>query len=91
MQENVDDAKVSIDWQTGKMTFDKTPMEEVFQIISRKYAVKIVTDQSFKSCQLTAKFDNVEISDVMKTIGLTFDIHYTINKQTIYIKGGKCN
>lgn len=91
MQENVDDARVSIDWRTGKMNFDKTPMEEVFQIISRKYAVKIVTDQSFKSCQLTAKFDNVEISDVMKTIGLTFDIHYTINKQTIYIKGGKCN
>jgi len=91
MSENVDDAKASIDWRTGKMNFDRTPMEDVFQIISRKYAVKIVTDQSFKNCELTAKFDNVEISEVMKTISLTFDIHYTINKQIIYIKGGKCN
>ncbi|WP_293304861.1 FecR family protein [Pedobacter sp. UBA5917] len=91
MREDVEEAKVSIDWRTGKMNFDRTPMEEVFQTISHKYAVKIVTDQSFKSCQLTAKFDNVEISEVMKTISLTFDIHYTINKQTIYIKGGKCN
>lgn len=91
LREDVDDAKTSVDWRTGKMNFESTPMEEVFQIISRKYAVKIITDQSFKNCQLTAKFDNVALSEVMKTIGLTFDIHYTINKQTIYIKGGKCN
>jgi len=91
VRENIDDAKASIDWRTGKMNFDRTPMEDVFQTISRKYAVKVVTDQSFKNCELTAKFDNVEISEVMKTIGLTFDIHYTINKQIIYIKGGKCN
>lgn len=91
MCENVDDAKIAVDWRTGKMNFDQTPMEEVFQTISRKYAIKIISDQSFKSCQLTAKFDNVAISEVMKTISLTFDIQYTINKQTIYIKGGKCN
>ena len=91
LREDVDDAKTSVDWRTGKMNFESTPMEEVFQRISRKYAVKVVTDQSFKNCELTAKFDNVALSEVMKTIGLTFDIHYTINKQTIYIKGGKCN
>nr|WP_233166860.1 FecR family protein [Pedobacter sp. ASV2] len=91
LREDVDDSKTSVDWRSGKMNFESTPMEEVFQRISRKYAVKIVTDRSFKNCELTAKFDNVDISEVMKTIGLTFDIHYTINKQIIYIKGGKCN
>ena len=91
ISENMEDAKAVTNWTTGKMNFDKTPMEEVFQIISRRYAVKIATDHSFKNCELTAKFDNVEINEVMKTIGLTFDIHYTINKQIIYIEGGKCN
>ncbi|OWK71364.1 FecR family protein [Pedobacter sp. AJM] len=88
---NVEDAQASVDWRVGKMYFDRTPMEEVFQTISRKYAVKIISDQSFDSCELTAKFNNVSISEVLRTLALTFNIHYTINKQTIYIKGGKCN
>ncbi len=90
-RENVEDASTYTGWRTGKMVFDKTPMEEVFESISRKYAVKIVSDHSFDNCKLTAKFDNVSMKEVMRTIELTFDIHYTINKQTIYIKGGKCN
>lgn len=89
--QNVDDAQTSIEWSIGKMYFDKTPMEEVFETISRKYAVKIISDQSFNNCELTAKFNNVSIKEVLRTLELTFDIHYTINKQTIYIKGGKCN
>lgn len=89
--ENVEDAHFSTDWIKGKMEFDQTPMEEVFETIERRYAVKIRTDQAFKPCKLTAKFDNVSIDEVLKTIQLTLDIRYTINKQTIYIKGGKCN
>lgn len=89
--ENIEDAHLAVGWREGKMTFDQTPMEEVFEIIERRYAVKIKTDHSFKACKLTAKFDNVNINDVLKTIQMTLDIHYSINKQTIYIKGGKCS
>jgi ferric-dicitrate binding protein FerR (iron transport regulator) len=91
VRENVEDAKTSTEWRTGKMFFNKTPMEDVFQTISRKYALKVVSDRSFDNCELTAKFDNVSIKEVLRTLELTFDIQYTINKQTIYIKGGRCN
>jgi len=91
VREDVEDAKTSTDWRIGKMYFNKTPMEDVFQTISRKYALKVVSDSSFDNCELTAKFDNVSIREVLRTLELTFDIHYTINKQIIYIKGGKCN
>jgi len=91
VRENVEDAKTSTEWRTGKMFFNKTPMEDVFQTISRKYALKVVSDRSFDNCELTAKFDNVSIKEVLCTLELTFDIQYTINKQTIYIKGGRCN
>ena len=91
VRENIEDAKTSTDWRIGKMYFNKTPMEDVFQTISRKYAIKIVPDRSFDNCELTAKFDNVSIKEVLRTLELTFEIHYTINKQIIYIKGGKCN
>ncbi|WP_145860944.1 FecR family protein [Pedobacter suwonensis] len=91
VRENVEDAKTSTEWRTGKMFFNKTPMEDVFQTISRKYALKVVSARSFDNCELTAKFDNVSIKEVLRTLELTFDIQYTINKQTIYIKGGRCN
>lgn len=89
--EDVEDAQVAIGWTEGKMTFDQTPMEAVFETIERRYGVKIVAERAFKACKLTAKFDNVSIDEVLKTIQMTLDIRYTINKQTIYIKGGKCN
>lgn len=89
--ENVEDAQTAIGWREGKMVFDQTAVKEVFDAIERKYAVKIIADQSFKGCKLTAKFSNVSLNEVLQTIKMTLDIHYTINKQTIYIKGGKCN
>ena len=89
--ESVEDAHMSIGWTEGKMSFDQTPIDEVFEAIERRYAVKIKSDQSFRPCKLTAKFDNVSINEVLKTIQMTLDIHYTIHNQTIYIKGGKCN
>lgn len=89
--ENVADAHASIGWTEGKMAFDQAPIETVFEAIERRYGVTIIADRDFKSCKLTAKFNNVSIDEVLKTIQMTLDIRYTINKQTIYIKGGKCN
>ncbi|AMP97521.1 hypothetical protein AY601_0568 [Pedobacter cryoconitis] len=89
--ENVEDAQTAIGWTEGKMVFDQLPVKEVFETLERRYAVKIIADQSFKGCKLTAKFNNVSLNEVLKTLQMTLDIHYTINKHTIYIKGGKCN
>jgi transmembrane sensor len=80
--ENVEDGRTSMGWTEGK---------DVFEVLERKYAVKIIADQSFKGCKLTAKFDQVSLNEVLQTLQATLAIHYTINKQTIYIKGGKCN
>ena len=90
-RENVEDARAAIGWTEGKMVFEQLPMEDVFEAIERRYGVRIVSDQSFKDCKLTARFNNVSLQEVLKTIQMSLDIRYTINKQTIYIKGGKCN
>lgn len=89
--ENIEDARTAIGWREGKLVFDQLPVKEVFEALERKYAVKIIADQSFKDCKLTAKFNNVSLNEVLQTIQMTLDIQYTINKQIIYIKGGKCN
>ncbi|MET4139535.1 FecR domain-containing protein [Pedobacter sp. UYP1] len=89
--ENVEDARTAMGWTEGKMVFDQLPVKEVFETLERRYTVKIIADQSFKGCKLTAKFNNISLNEVLQTLQMTLDIHYTINKQTIYIKGGKCN
>lgn len=89
--ENVEDARTAMGWTEGKMVFDQLPVKEVFETLERRYAVKIIADQSFRGCKLTAKFNNISLNEVLQTLQMTLDIHYTINKQTIYIKGGKCN
>ncbi|MBC8984977.1 DUF4974 domain-containing protein [Pedobacter sp. N36a] len=90
-REKLEDARSAIGWTEGKMIFDQTPMEEVFKVIERRYGVQVIADRSFKDCKLSAKFSNIDIKEVLQTIQMTLDIHYTINKQTIYIKGGKCS
>jgi transmembrane sensor len=90
-RENIEDAKIATGWTEGKMTFEQVAMEDVFETIERRYGVHIVSDQSFKDCKLTARFNNVSLQEVLNTIQMSLDIRYTINKQTIYIKGGKCN
>ena len=90
-REKLEDARTAIGWTEGKMTFDQTPMEEVFEAIERRYGVTLIADRSFKDCKLTARFGNTNIKEVLQTIQMTLNIQYTINKQTIYIKGGKCN
>ncbi|MBB6271639.1 ferric-dicitrate binding protein FerR (iron transport regulator) [Pedobacter cryoconitis] len=90
-KENAADTESAVSWTTGKMVFDQLPVKEVLETISRRYGVEIMTKDSFDGCKLTARFNNVSLTEVMKTLKLTLDIHYTINQHTIYIKGGKCN
>jgi len=90
-RQNIEDAHTAIDWTEGKMVFDQMAVPEIFEAIERKFAVKVIADQSFKDCKLTAKFNNISLNDVLQTIQATLNIQYTINKNTVYIKGGKCN
>jgi len=89
--QNIDEATLATSWTTGRMEFDQLPLKEVFETIERKYAVQLVTTQTYKNCKLTAHFRNISLTEVLKTLELTLGIHYTINNNIIYIKGGTCN
>lgn len=90
-QEDVEEAADANAWISGKLMFNQTPVQEVFEAIERRYQVRIKSEHDFKGCKLTASFKNIALAEVLQTLKITLDINYTINKQTIYIKGGKCN
>lgn len=91
LRKNTDEATDSNAWITGKLIFNQTPVPEVFDAIERRYQVRIQSDHDFKGCKLTASFKNIALAEVLQTLKVTLDMNYTISKQTIYIKGGKCN
>lgn len=91
VRENIEDATDHNAWINGKMIFEQTPVQQVFETIERRYQVKIKTDHDFKGCKLTASFKNISLTEVLQTLKVTLEMNYTINQQTIYIKGGKCN
>lgn len=88
---NIDEAALAANWITGKMVFEQLPLKEVFETIARKYAVQIITKESYKDCKLTAHFNNVSLPEVLKTLSLTLGIHYSIHQNIVHIKGGTCN
>nr|WP_199075349.1 FecR family protein [Pedobacter sp. ASV19] len=90
-KEDVEEAADANAWISGKLMFNQTPVQEVFEAIERRYQVRIQSEHDFKGCKLTASFKNIALAEVLQTLKITLDIHYAINKQTIYIKGGKCN
>lgn len=90
-RDNIDEATDANAWISGKLIFNQTPVREVFEAIERRYQVNIQSDHDFKGCKLTASFKNIALAEVLQTLKITLDMNYTISKQTIYIKGGKCN
>jgi transmembrane sensor len=78
-------------WLRGDLIFEQTPLDEVFETLSRKYNVKIEAERKpYSACRLTARFNNQPLQVVLRTIGLSLNIRSKQIGQTIYLKGGNC-
>lgn len=78
-------------WVRGDLIFEQTPLDEVFETLSRKYKVRIETEgKPYSACRLTARFNNQPLQVVLKTLGLSLNIQSKQIGQTIYLKGGNC-
>lgn len=78
-------------WVRGDLIFEQTPLDEVFETLSRKYNVKIEAERKrYSACRLTARFNNQPLQVVLRTLGLSLNIQSKQIGQTIYLKGGNC-
>ncbi|TCD01130.1 FecR family protein [Pedobacter psychroterrae] len=77
-------------WTRGDLVFDQTPLDEVFETISRKYNVKIAEAKTlrYQDCRLTARFRNQSLVAVLKTLKLAMNINSKQTGTTIYLEGG---
>lgn len=66
-------------WKDGKIIFKKHPMEEVLKILSRHYNVRFeVTNPQVMDSEITAKFSNEQLPQVLEYLKLASGIKFKI-------------
>ncbi len=64
-------------WKTGCLSFNNSSLSEVCKTLSKHYKIEInIADDALISKNLTAKFDNKTIKEVIQILELTLDIEF---------------
>jgi len=81
----------SLYWLNKTLLFRDTKLAVVFETLERLYNVKIeVEDELILNCQLTAKFSNETIDNIIDYISIIFELNSEKNANNILIKGDGC-
>jgi transmembrane sensor len=74
-------------WATGELSFDNTPLPEVFRDLEHHFNLKIQLNREVGSLAFTGKFNDPQFENVMETVclsaGLTFSVS---NDSSVVIK-----
>ncbi|AEL28425.1 anti-FecI sigma factor, FecR [Cyclobacterium marinum DSM 745] len=78
-------------WINGKIIFDKTPINEVFSVLSEWYGLESVelNDENM-NCQVTGSYTRMTLEDIMESIKYATGIAYEINGKQLKVKKGNC-
>lgn len=78
-------------WKTRTLVFRDTPLEKVFDIITKIYNVKIeVGNHTILQCMLTGKFQDMEAREILDKIALSFGLTVNYDNNTFVITGNGC-
>lgn len=77
-------------WTEGKLVFRKTPFSEVAKRLERWFDLECeIKDSQLKSRTLTATYDNMPLSEVLKVMSLSLHISYNHHNRTIIFRDGE--
>lgn len=76
---NVTDTKSVIAWTKGKFSFNKAPVEEIFEELKRNYPIKNVRYEGVIDSRFSGEVPkDVPLSEVLKVFSMTGLIHFKI-------------
>lgn len=83
---NPEDQQPITGWKNGWLIFEDTPMVEIIKKLERWYGVKIIVmDSSVLKKNLTAKFREESLSQVLELMHRISLINYTLKDSTVFI------
>lgn len=84
------DGKVETSWLRSSIVFEHDPLEDVFRILERCFAVQIDCSQSINlSDRYTGTFTTRNISDILDILKMHYNFTYTITSNRITITANK--
>lgn len=76
-----------VSWRTGELRFIDTPMDEVCEILSEHYQVKVIMENKNRAqLNLNANFSKRTLDEVLQTLSALYDYHYEKRGDTIFIR-----
>jgi ferric-dicitrate binding protein FerR (iron transport regulator) len=76
--QEITDPSISI-WKSASISFDNTPMPEVFRILSKKFKVNISSaDNKINSDYLNADFTDESLPSIMEIIKKSLNVSYVV-------------
>lgn len=65
-------------WKTGILVFNKTSLDEVFEVVGKKYGIKFhMSDPELARLKLTATFDNESLGSVLEVLRLVHRLQFS--------------
>lgn len=88
----VSDSEESRAWTNGKLVFKQATMLEIMQILSRKFNVQVMADNSeIELCRVSAKFNDQPLLTTLNLLTDAVDIRYKVDGKIITLYGNGCN
>lgn len=78
-------------WKTKTLTFDRSKMSEVEEVLEDVYGIDIQFENSdLGNCNLTAKFKERKAKDAIEIIAKTFNLSFEMKDGLVILKGKGC-
>jgi transmembrane sensor len=78
-------------WSRGELIFRQTPLDEVARTLARRYNVPVrLTNDRLRFCQLTGRFQNQNLREVVSVLALTGAFEYELTPNQLTITGAGC-
>ena len=78
-------------WKTKTLIFRETRLETVFKTLERVFEIEITVDkEDILRCELTGKFQDVSIDEILENIALNFNLTILKENNTFKIEGDGC-
>lgn len=86
MRKESEKNRVDVQWITGRLFFDETPLPEVTRILERNYGVRIrFANDTLKNLRFYGNFSKTDqsIKDILDALMATEKVHYTLKNKEI--------
>jgi transmembrane sensor len=78
-------------WKSGKLVFNDSSLEEVFNTLERYFKIKItVENPDILTCHFTGTYTNPKADEIFESLSKALKLNYSRNGKKVNIKGKGC-